>query len=29
MGKLTDLKIKSLKPTNSPYKVSDGMGLYL
>jgi hypothetical protein len=29
MGKLTDLKIKHLKPQSKPYKVFDGDGLYL
>jgi integrase len=28
-GKLTDLKVKSLKPAEKPYKVFDGHGLYI
>ncbi len=29
MGKLSDSKIKSLKPKEKPYKVSDGEGLII
>ncbi len=28
-NKLTDIKIKALKPTGKPAKISDGGGLYL
>jgi transposase len=29
MGKLSDSKIKSLKPKEKPYKISDGEGLII